>query len=307
MKSISIVRRALRWAAGNQYRGRLNALVAAGARDLPRGVFTKEALVPDTFTLTAEQLEEFDRRGVLRLPGFYPQADIGEMADKLWADLEQRFGMLRRQPDSWTVTRPAQFQPLVRSGAFDALGSSSMSDLADALLGVGTWDAPRDWGNPLVTFPSTAPDLPRPPWHLDIGAALHLRPIPILRAFTFLEPVLPGGGGTLYVAGSHRLALEMDDANEGPTLRSQAIRERLRRDHPWFAGLFAAKSDKVRELMDAEAQAGGQTVRLEEMTGARGDLVIMHPAMLHASAHNAVGGPRMMLTVWVYRRGAYAP
>jgi hypothetical protein len=280
---------------------------AAGARDLPRGVFIKEALVPVTFTLTAEQLEEFGRRGVLHLPGFYPKADIEVMADRLWEDLERRFGMLRHQPDSWTVTRPAQFQALVRSGAFDAIGSSSISGLADALLGAGTWDAPRDWGHPLVTFPSTTPDLPRPPWHLDIGAALYLRPMPVLRAFTFLEPVLPGGGGTLYVAGSHRLALEIDDANEGPTLRSQAIRGRLRRDHPWFADLFAAKGDKVRELMDAEAQAGGQTVRLEEMTGAKGDLFIMHPAMLHASAHNARLRPRMMLTVWVYRRGAYAP
>jgi hypothetical protein len=307
MKSVSIVHRALRWAAGNQYRGRLNAPVAAGAPDLPRGVFTQEALVPDTFTLTAGQLEEFDRRGVLSLPGFYPKAQIEVMADRLWADLEQRFGMLRHHPGSWTTTRPAQFHALARSGVFDALGSPSMSDLADALLGPGAWDAPRDWGHPLVTFPSTAPDLPRPPWHLDIGAALNLRPMPVLRCFTFLEPALPGGGGTLYVAGSHRLALAIDDANEGPTLRSQAIRERLRRNHPWFANLFAVNSDKVRELMDADAQVGGQTIRLEEMTGAQGDLIIMHPALLHASAHNAQGRPRMMLTTWVYRRVAYAP
>ncbi|HSZ52779.1 MAG TPA: phytanoyl-CoA dioxygenase family protein [Caulobacteraceae bacterium] len=263
--------------------------------------------MPATFTLTAEQLEEFDRRGVLRLPGFYPKADIEVMAERLWTDLEQRFGMLRGQPDSWSTTRPAQFHTLVRTGAFDALGSYRMSDLADALLGAGAWDSPRDWGHPLVTFPSTAPDLPRPPWHLDIGAALYLRPMPILRAFTFLEPVLPDGGGTLCVAGSHRLALEMDDANEGPTLRSQAIRERLRRDHPWLAGLFAAKSEKVRELMDADAQVGAQAVRLEEMTGDKGDLIIMHPALLHASAHNALDRPRMMLTTWVYRRGAFAP
>ena len=261
----------------------------------------------DTSILTAEQLEEFDRRGVLRLPGFYANAEIEVMADRLWADLEHRFGMLRREPDSWTITRPAQFQALVRSGAFDALGSSGMSDLADALLGAGAWDAPPGWGHPLVTFPSAAPDLPRPPWHLDIGAPRYLRPMPVLRAFTFLEPVLPGGGGTLYVAGSHRLALEMDDDNEGPIMRSREIRERLRADHSWFAGLFAVKSDKVRDLMDADAQAGGQAVRLEEMTGAEGDLIIMHPAMLHASAHNAPGRPRMMLTVWVYRRGAYAP
>ena len=95
--------------------------------------------MPDPFTLPAEQLEEFDRRGVLRLPGFYPKADIEVMADRLWADLEQRFGTFRHEPDSWSTTRPAHFQALVRSGAFDAVGSSSMSDLADVLLGAGAW------------------------------------------------------------------------------------------------------------------------------------------------------------------------
>ncbi|HEY2050002.1 MAG TPA: phytanoyl-CoA dioxygenase family protein [Caulobacteraceae bacterium] len=261
--------------------------------------------MPATLTLTTEQLEEFDRRGVLRLPGFYPTAEIEVMADRLWADLERRFGMLRGQPDSWSTTRPARFQALTRSGAFDALRSSGMSDLADALLGVGAWDAAGDLVHALVTFPSAAPNPPRPAWHLDIGGARHLRPMPYLRAFTFLEPVLPGGGGTLYVAGSQRLALEIDDAHEGPTLRSREIRERLQADHPWFAGLFAAKGDKVRDLMDADAEAGGQIVRLEEMTGDEGDLIVMHPALLHASAHNVLDRPRMMLTIWVYRRGAF--
>jgi hypothetical protein len=41
--------------------------------------------VPETFDLTREELDEFDRRGVLRLPGFYPKADIDSMADRLWA------------------------------------------------------------------------------------------------------------------------------------------------------------------------------------------------------------------------------
>jgi hypothetical protein len=182
-----------------------------------------------------------------------------------------------------------------------------MSELADALLGVGAWDAPRDWAHPLVTFPSPAPHLRRPPWHLDAGALLYLRPLPILRTFTFLEPVLPGGGGTLYVAGSHRLALEIDDAREGPVLRSRDIRGRLQADHPWFAALFAATSAKVRDLVGAEAQAGGQAVSLEEMTGAAGDLIVMHPAVLHATAPNALHRPRMMLTTWIHRRGVYAP
>src|ERR1019366_4303220 len=139
---------------------------------LPRGVFNQETSVPQTFTLTPEQLEAFDRLGVVRLPGFYPEADIEPMADRLWADLELRFGMVWDRPDSWTVASPAHFQALTRAGAFSALGSPRMSDLADGLLGAGAWDAPRPWGWPLVTFPSLTPNMRRPPWHLDIGGLL---------------------------------------------------------------------------------------------------------------------------------------
>ncbi len=257
-------------------------------------------------TLTSEQYEAFDRLGVVRLPGFYPATDIGAMADRLWADVERRFGILREQPDSWRPASPAQFQALVRGGAFDALGPSTMAALADALLGAGAWDPPAHWGMPLVTFPTANWGLPRPPWHLDTGACRYLSPMPVLRAFTFLEPVRPGGGGTLYVAGSHRLALEMDRAPDGSVLRSADIRKRLAADHPWFARLLATPGVGYRALMNVDALAGRRTVRLEEMTGAPGDVILMHPAVLHAPAHNALDHPRLMVTMSVYRRGAYA-
>jgi hypothetical protein len=162
------------------------------------------------------------------------------MANRLWSDMERRFGMLRGRPDSWTVAGPAQFQALVRGGAFDALGSPRMAELADALLEAGAWDPPTHWGTPLVTFPTPSWRLPRPPWHLDTRACRCLSPMPVLRAFTFLEPVRPGGGGTLYVWGSHRLALEMDRAPGGSVMRSADSRKRLSAEHPWFARLLAA-------------------------------------------------------------------
>jgi Phytanoyl-CoA dioxygenase (PhyH) len=258
--------------------------------------------VSQTFILTAEQRDEFDRRGILRLPRFYPGDVIAEMADRLWADLERRLGIVRERPQTWTVANPTHFQALKRSGAFNALGSPAMAALADAMLGAGAWDAPSPWGGPLVTFPTAAPHPPRPPWHLDIGGLERLDPLPILRAFTFLEPALPRGGGTLCVAGSHRLALDIERA-QGRPVRSAGVREQLRRDHPWFADLLAACSAQVSEIIGAEAQVGGHDVQLEEMTGAPGDLIVMHPAILHGTGHNALDRPRMMLTEWIARRG----
>ena len=258
--------------------------------------------MPATFDLTPEQRAAFDRRGVLRLPGFYPGGDIDVMADRLWADLAQRFGILRDRPESWTVAMPAQFRALARSGAFNALWSRGMSGLADALLGAGAWDDPSSsaWGGPLVTFPTAAPTLRRPPWHLDVGGE-PLSPLPVLRAFTFLEPAPPDGGGTLYVAGSHQLALQIEREHGGP-VRSERVRDRLKAEHPYFANLLTARGADVRALMGVETQVGGHAIRLEEMTGAPGDLIVMHPATLHGTAHNALDRPRMMLTMWIRRR-----
>jgi hypothetical protein len=259
--------------------------------------------VPETFTLTPEQLDAFDRTGVLHLPGFYPKADIDLMADRLWADIERRFGMLRDRPETWTVVMPGQFNALKRAGAFDGLGSTRLSSLADTLLGV--WEKPALWGGPLVTFPSRAPGMRRPPWHLDIGGVQALSPLPILRSFTFLAPLAPGGGGTLYVAGSHRFALDLERQRHTP-VRSADVREHLRREHPWFSRMLAADSIEVRALLNVEAQVGDHVVRLEEMTGEPGDLIVMHPATLHATAHNGLDQPRLMLTTWVGRRGVMA-
>jgi hypothetical protein len=259
------------------------------------------SLVPETFELTREQLDEFERRGVARLQGFYPQVAIGSMADCLWADLEKRYGMRRDRPESWTVTSPTGFQALRRSGAFNALGSPKLFALADSLLGAGRWDKPAHWGGALVTFPTPAATLPRPAWHLDIGGVERLNPVPILRVFTFLEPAPPHGGGTLYVAGSHGLSMDVETDHGGP-VRSAQVRDRLKAEHPWFARLLTAPTADLRAFINIEAQVGSRSVRLEEMTGAPGDLIIMHPAVLHGTAHNALDRPRIMLTEWIRRR-----
>jgi hypothetical protein len=261
--------------------------------------------VAETFHLTREQLDEFEHRGVVRLPGFYPKADIDVMADRLWADLEKRFGMRRDRPESWTVVFPAQFKTLKRSGAFNALGSPRLYNLADALLGPGNWDKPAFWGAPLVTFPTPVPIPPRPGWHLDIGGVERLSPLPTLRVFTFLEPVLPHGGGTLVVTGSHRLAMEIE-RRLGRPVRSAEVCDRLRADHPWFARLLGTPAADLRALIEVEARTGSHRVRLEEMTGAPGDVIVMHPATLHAVAHNALARPRLMLTEWIPRRDGKA-
>jgi len=58
--------------------------------------------VATAFSLTQEQTIEFDRAGMLRIPSFFPLQTMAEMADRVWADLYERFGIDRRRPDTWT-------------------------------------------------------------------------------------------------------------------------------------------------------------------------------------------------------------
>jgi len=257
--------------------------------------------VPETFTLTRDQHDEFARKGVLRLPQFYPASGMAAMADRLWADLDRRYGIRRDRRETWSIESPAEFKGLKQSGAFAGLATRSLFDLADALLGSGCWDRPEHWGIPLVTLPTAGPSLARPPWHLDLSGAERLGVLPILRVFVFLEPVLSAAGGTLYVAGSHRPAIDMESA-DAPPLRSAQVRDRLKADHGWFANLLSTPAAELPALIGVEAQAGPYPVALEEMTGQPGDLMVMHPAILHGAAHNAGDRPRMMLTEWIPRR-----
>lgn len=257
--------------------------------------------MPREFSLTPGQLDEFERRGAVRLPRFYPRETIEAMAERVWADLERRFGLRRGRPETWIGATPAKFQALRKSGAFCALRTPELCDLANALLGEGAWEEPAHWGGLLVTFPAASPILARPPWHLDVVGIERLTPLPVLRIFTFLEPVLPNGGGTLYVSGSHRLAIEIE-RSDGGSVRSAQVCKRLKLQHPWFACLLAARYGEP-HAFKAETRIGDHIVRLEEMNGGPGDLIIMHPAVLHGAAHNALDRPRMMLTEWIMRRG----
>jgi len=252
--------------------------------------------MPKTFTLTGDQLAAFERAGVLRLPGFYPASAVASMAEALWDDLGRRYGALRDRPETWTDQRPAKFQSLGRSGAFAPVASPALHALVDGLLGEGRWRMVGNTG-PLVTFPNGPWRLPRAGWHTDgptwpTGAR---EASSFLRLFVLLEPAAVRGGGTLCVTGSHRLLQVLAD-EEGAMLRSPTGRERLRRESPWFGALWGGdEADRTRTLMEDGAVVRGVAVRVEEMIGEPGDLILMRASVLHAIAPNESDRPRLAL------------
>jgi len=251
--------------------------------------------------LSSAQRDEFDRRGLLRLPATIPAAQVAAMRQRVWQHLLDAHAIRPGRPETWTVRLPAQFQKLTATGAFDAMATGRLKAAIDHLLGPGQWKPPAHWGRPLVTFPDsgTAWDVPADGWHLD--SPDNMDELTMLVVFAHLAPVRPRGGGTLVITGSHRLATASGSRADVPA-RSAEVKAYLRTLHPWLRDLWkGGEAGRIHRYLVEGAVIDGVHVRVEELTGEPGDAVIMHPRLLHAMAPNSLDGPRMMLLQFLRR------
>ena len=218
----------------------------------------------------------------------------------MWTELLDDFRI--DQADRRTWFQPprslckAKWDPLQGAIATDALIGS-----IDALLGPASWQVPTNWGVVLVTFPDRTRDewsIPSAGWHYDFDAHANATGIGGLLVFTFFSCVEPRGGGTLIVEGSHRLVRRFVGSlppGEGP-VDHQTVRRRFLRHDPWLRALTGAApspADRTAFLM-REGEAASIPLRVVEVMGEPGDVVLCHPLMLHVAAQNAAREPRFM-------------
>jgi hypothetical protein len=251
--------------------------------------------------LTPQQLEQYRTEGVVRLPGAVPLPDVKAMLAVVWRRLRTRHGIDERRRESWIVPHPAQLGATTEE--FAAMASAPVRAVFDQLLGPGGWKPPARWGLPMVTLPGFATrwDVPHKGWHLDMPATPQAPRV--IRIFLLLAPIAPGGGGTGYVLGSHRVTHEL--AREaGRPLHSGDLRKLLTAREPWFEALLTRRKgeDRIERFMQTEGRAGDVVLRVGEMTGDAGDAYVMDPLLLHATMPNAAPSPRLMLMEAAYGR-----
>jgi hypothetical protein len=257
--------------------------------------------------LTPEQQADFRRRGILRVPGAVPSQDANAICAYVWEMLRERYQISRDDPETWNARRVAGTHDLPKSMTFEQVASPAVCAILDDLLGPANWDRPDRWASLLVTFPESRErwNVPHQSWHLDAPVVRSMPGLYGVRLFTCLAKLAAGGGGTLAVAGSYRLAEKLTGPDGANRIRSAEVRKALIQRHRWMKGLCSSdvKIDRVHDFMDTITAIGDVDVGVVEMTGDAGDVILMHPLTMHAASPNCLNVPRMVLSTTVYQRG----
>jgi hypothetical protein len=253
---------------------------------------------------TAVQREEFDEFGFVRLPGVVEAGEAVAMEAQIWRLLEQN-GVNREDRSTWESHRAAHLQKIRRNDKEPATNPAVHAAI-DSLFGADVWVPPSDWGQALVTFPTEGPwTLPHHVWHLDHDYRYPRDAIWGLNLFLFIGDVVPRAGGTLVVRSSHRVVDAFVAEVSGlEKKKMKLLRNQFNARYEYFRDLASAEPDPGRtdRYMGSDTLVDGVCVRVEELTGSAGDVVVCHPWLVHNGSANVTDRPRLMRACRVYHR-----
>ena len=212
--------------------------------------------------LTKSQIEQFIEEGYVRLEGGFSPETAASCREILW----KRIGLNPEDSSTWTK----QLIHLAESfseGAFQEVWTPRIEGAFDDALGEGRYRKLNHYGWWPISFPGfeSAPWDVVPGWHVD-GIQFHhhinSREQGLLPIFLFSD-IVPGDGGTSFYIGSHKI-----------TARILAEAEPAGLDVNTLAKLVSDSCDFT------------DKTKVREGVGAAGDVLMMHPFMLHTRSKN---------------------
>ncbi len=108
----------------------------------------------------------------------------------------------------------------------------------------------------------------------------------------------PRSGATLILSGSHRLIHKWFKENPAPPAARSAEMRKLLQGHPYIRDLHTPgdRQQRIARFMDAAEAVDGIPLQVIENTGSAGDVLLLHPLLLHVAARNTGVGPRFLLS-----------
>ena len=246
--------------------------------------------------ISERQRKDFADRGLIRLDTLIPAATVAPMRELALHALEEE-GVWRDGTWVGDSTETKLGNRLLRSlkhrtkssSAFKELVTEGLLEAVKLLVGGRAVRTLTDRPQVLCTPPNaTSWTVPHKVWHLDVPR-LGTVGLPGVQMFSFLNTVAPGGGGTLVVAGSHRLL------NDDGRIRSKDVKKRLRRE-PYFRELLKPRESDRRHFLDRPGRVGDVELQVVELHGEPGDIFLTDLRLLHTVGPNMSRVPRLMVT-----------
>ena len=246
--------------------------------------------------LTQHQIETFRAKGLLRLEKFLP-IEVVRSAQKFIYQLAEKEGAWRE--GAWqlgeTSDRPKFTKPMHKE-KLQILETPALLAAIDILVHGQKLKVRRHPPALLFTLPQNTPWKMLPAWHTDAPRQPHAAHSGV-QMFTFLDTVMPRGGGTLMVAGSHRLV------NEGKLIRSKDIKTHLKK-YDYFQALLAKKQPNPEEFLTTIGKADDVDLQVVELHGDPCDVILMDLRALHTASTNTDNRPRVMVTQRYHQESA---
>lgn len=245
--------------------------------------------------LTLDQKTTFAERGMIRVERFIAESTLAPARDLVY-DTLSKAGLWH--DDTWSTPADAKqlrmrmkaLKQRAKSNAFKHLLTPEVLNTARELVD-GRAIRVMD---PQTQLLFTPPDpsarwaVPHNIWHLDYARLGELG-APGVQMFAFIDTVLPGGGGTLLVAGSHRLL------NDNGVLGSKEVKRRLKRED-YFRELMNPHASDRDRFMSEPGHVDDVAVQVVELTGDPGDVFFTDLRLLHTLGPNTSHAPRIMVT-----------
>jgi hypothetical protein len=129
-----------------------------------------------------------------------------------------------------------------------------------------------------------------------------------VRSHALFGDVGPRGGGTQLLSGSHRLVHQWFKDHPPPKNTRGSELRLLLREHPYIRDLHTEGDAEARiaRFMDRVETVDGIPLQVVENTGAAGDVILLHPLVLHVAATNPGTEPRFLLSGSVDTPAMYA-
>ena len=254
-------------------------------------------LKDEILLLTDQQREEVHAKGFVRIQAFAAD-EARAMEDAMWTFLESIHGIDREDRSTWKHTYPSGLQPHKKHPVFDPINSPELLATIDELMGKGKWESPPNWGQFLVTFPETERvwDVPHD-WHTDYGFTESDDKLFGLLALIYVSNVTERSGGTGVISGSHRLVKQyVRTQNKQALGKMKRVRKALQTVNPWMKELCSEgdPAERIERFMTQDTDCSGIPLRVVDLSGSPGDVVLGHPWLLHSGSLNCGNLPRMM-------------